>query len=102
MMTGNSIKYLCALLNAKLTHWSLRQNSPQLGAEALHWEKLYGETIPKIPAAEQLPFIRLVDCILAPNASNSRQNVVDWEKEIDRLVYQLYDLTANEIATIEN
>ena len=55
----------------------------------------------KIPAAEQLPFIRLVDCILQAKAANPEADVNDWEKEIDHLVYSLYNLTADEISTIE-
>lgn len=91
MMTGNSIKYLCALLNAKLTYQFLQQNSPPLATEALCWKKVYVETIPipRIPAAEQLPFVRLVDCILASNPS---ADAADWKKEIDYLVYFLYNL----------
>ena len=93
-MTGDSIKYLCALLNAKLTYQFLRQNSLPLGTEALRWKKIYVETIPipKIPAAEQLPFVRLVDCILASKDSNPSADVTESEKKIDRLLYSLYNL----------
>ncbi len=103
MMTENSIKYLYALLNSKLTCWFLRQNSPQLDTEALRWKKVYVETIPipKIPAAEQLPFIRLVDCILQAKAANPEADVNDWEKELDHLVYSPYCLTESEISAIE-
>ncbi len=58
--------------------------------------------IPKINAAEQGPFIRLVDRILEAKADNPSADTSEQEGEIDQLVYQRYDLTAEEIATVEN
>ena len=102
-MIGNSIKYLCAVLNAKLIRWFLRQNSPQLGTEALRWKKVYVETIPipKIPEESQQPFVALVDKILAAKAEGANEDTREYEAEIDHLVYQLYNLTPSEIPTIE-
>lgn len=104
MMIGNSIKYLCAVLNAKLIRWFLRQNSPQLGTEALRWKKVYVETIPipKIPEESQRPFVQLVDRILKTKATPPSADTSKLEEEIDRLVYQLYNPTKSEIATMEN
>jgi hypothetical protein len=47
-----------------------------------------------------------VDKILAANAStssaqNSKTDTSEWEKEIDKLVYKLYQLTPEEIKIIE-
>ena len=102
-MAGKHVKYLCAVLNAKLIRWSLQQVAQTSGMGVFQWKKVYVETIPipLLSAAQQRPFIRLIDCILASKASNLRQNAVDREKEIDRFVYSLYDLTPTEIATVE-
>ena len=39
VMTGRHLKYLCALLNAKLTRWFLQQIAPTSGMGTLRWEK---------------------------------------------------------------
>jgi len=41
------------------------------------------------------------DGILAAKRSNPQADTSAWEREIDHLVYQLYDLTPEEIAIVE-
>ena len=103
IMTGTDIKYLCAVLNGMLIRWYLQQMAPTSGMGTLRWKKVYVETIPipKIPAAEQRPFIRLVDAILAAKAANPSAETSAQEAEIDRLIYGLYGLDDAEIATME-
>ena len=43
----------------------------------------------------------LADQILAAKAANPDADTTDLEKEIDQLVYILYDLTPEEIAIVE-
>ena len=104
IMTGTDVKYLCAVLNGTLIRWYLRQVAPTSGMGTLRWKKVYVETIPipKLPAAEQRPFIRLVDGILAAKAADPSADTSAPEAEIDRLVYGLYGLTAEETAAVEN
>ncbi len=103
VMTGEDIKYLCAVLNAKLITWFLQWVAPTSGMGVLRWKKVYVEKIPipKITVPQQRPFIRLVDSILAAKASDPDADTGAQEAEIDRLVYQLYGLTAEEVAAIE-
>ena len=42
-----------------------------------------------------------MDKILAAKKQNPQTDTSGWEKEIDRLVYQLYDLTGEEVKIIE-
>lgn len=104
MMTGKNLKYLCALLNAKLIRWLLYQTAPTSGMGTLRWKKVYIETIPirHISATEQRPFINLVDSILKAKAANLKADTTKQEAEIDRLVYALYGLTTEEIQIIEH
>jgi type II restriction/modification system DNA methylase subunit YeeA len=44
----------------------------------------------------------LVDKILAVKKANPQTDTGAWEKEIDELVYELYELTEEEIKIIEN
>ena len=103
IMTGESIKFLCAMLNAKLIRWFLQQVAPTLGKGVLRWKKVYVETIPipKITAAEQRPFMRLVDSILAAKDADPSADTSALETEIDQLCYHLYGLTDEEIAVVE-
>jgi hypothetical protein len=55
--------------------------------------------IPKISKTEQQPFIDLVDKIIK-NKTDCK-NTTALETQIDKMVYQLYDLTAAEIKIIE-
>lgn len=103
MLTGKSLKFLCAVLNSRLTHWFLRHTAPTSGMGTLRWKKVYVERlpIPKISAAKQQPFIELMDRILQAKATKPAADSSALEAEIDRLVYSLYELTDQEIATVQ-
>ena len=69
----------------------------------LQWDKFTVEAIPipKVNAEKQRSFIGLVDKILAIKESDPAADTSEQEKEIDRLVYALYDLTEQEIQCTE-
>ncbi len=102
MMSGQSIKYLCAILNATLTTWFMRNTALTSGMGVTRWFRPYVETIPipQIANAEQTPFTALVDEILAAKSADPQADTSDLEEEIDWLVYDLYDLTDEETAII--
>ena len=103
IMTGAHIKYLCAILNGTLIRWYLRQIAPTSGMGTLRWKKVYIETIPipQISAAEQRPFIRLIDRILTAKRADPKADTAALEAEIDQLLYRLYGLTDEEIAIVK-
>ena len=104
MMSGQSIKYLCAILNSNLITWFMRNTALTSGMGVTRWKRFAVETIPipKIPAAEQRPFIRLVDSILSAKADDPVVDTGEQEAEIDRLVYELYGVQEEEIAVVKN
>jgi hypothetical protein len=57
--------------------------------------------IPSIGIKEQEPVFTLVDRVLAAKKRDPEADTSTLEREIDRLVYQLYDLTPEEIAIVE-
>jgi adenine-specific DNA-methyltransferase len=64
--------------------------------------------IPKIPEKAQLPFVNLVDQILAITKDDDyhtnptkQARVKEYERQIDQMVYELYGLTSEEIAVVE-
>ena len=103
MVSGQSIKFLCAILNSNLINWFMRNTAVTSGMGVTRWFSISVETIPipKILAAEQRPFIRLVDSILSAKADDPAMDTGKQEAEIDRLVYALYGLTEEEISTVE-
>ena len=98
-----SLKYILAILNSRLmSHYfvnntakSVRQLFPKLILEDLR-----KFPVKNISAKEQKPFIDLVDKVISQKQQG--KDTTDNEKKIDELVYTLYNLTAEEIAIIEN
>ena len=51
---------------------------------------------------DEKPFITIVDKILTAKETNPEAATNKLEKQIDEMVYKLYELTEKEIAIIEN
>ena len=103
MITGERIKYLCAVLNAKLIHWYLQQTAPTSGMGVLRWKKIYLEPIPipKISADKDALIATLVDYIIylknqpstdGKNLAYARDYLMVkyFERIVDGLVYEIY------------
>ena len=103
IMTGSSLKYLCAILNSTLITWFIKNTARTTGEGLTQWEKFSVERlpIPQIPDAKQRPFIRLVDRILEAKDADPLADITELEAEIDRLVYGLYGLTEGEINAVK-
>lgn len=99
--TGEKIKYLTALLNSKLCNYQLFESSPKTGmgdliisVQALEPLLVYYPT-----AKEQKQVENLLDEILKRKKIN--QDTTFLEKEIDVMVYKLYELTYDEVKVID-
>ena len=103
MLTGREIRYLSAILNASLTTWFMKNSGVTSGMGVTRWFLVSVATIPipKISASEQQSFINLVDAILTAKEADPSADTSGQEAEIDRLVYGLYGLTAEEIDAVE-
>jgi len=102
-LSGENLKYLLALLNSKLVDFYFFQITAKIAGGRKRYTKQYIEQIPipKISEKEQQPFIILADKILAAKRANPKADTSALEREIDRLVYALYGLTAAEVALVE-
>ena len=62
MMSGESMRYLCAMLNSRLITWFIGNTALTSGMGVTRWKKFAVERlpIPQIPAAKHRPFIRFV------------------------------------------
>ncbi|MGN8485738.1 DUF7149 domain-containing protein [Helicobacter pylori] len=108
IITGDKteIKYLTALLNSKCIYFAMRKFYMGGGIEGeLKTNNLEKIPIPKITPKNQELADKITDCaerILKSKAKDPKANTQGLEKEIDALVYQLYNLTDEEIKIIEN
>jgi hypothetical protein len=104
-MTGFLIKsnsrYLLSILNSKLVAflmniWSISRRGGYLEYKVQYIEKI---PIKNIPEKEQKPFTDIVERILTVRKNGG--DTADLENQIDQMVYQLYDLTEDEIKIVE-
>ncbi len=104
VLTGGSLKFLCAVLNSKLVTWFVQPFALTTGMGVLQWKKFSVQAIPvpKVETADQAVFIALVDRILDAKYRNPNADTSALERQIDRLVYDLYGLATDEIAAVES
>ncbi len=106
-------KYIMSILNSPLlnVYHLLKFYIARIPEGSLKYPISFLKTIPikNISYKEQMPFVGLVDQILSLTNSpdyldspEKQARVKILEKEIDQLVYKLYDLTPEEIAVVEN
>ena len=101
-LTGDSLKYLCAILNSALVTWLIKNTAVTTGMGLTQWDKFVVDKIPipMISVPEQRPFVDMVDRILSAKADNPSADIHADEAEIDRLAYSLYKLTSQEIVSV--
>ncbi|WP_405287390.1 TaqI-like C-terminal specificity domain-containing protein [Methanobrevibacter sp.] len=109
-----SIKYLLALLNSKVLSFRYQSIGKQTGnGQYEYFENGISKLpIPEIPLSDQIPFINLTDSIMQCKKvqANSKGNdknklgeqIINLEKELDRLIYKLYGLSQEDILLIES
>ena len=101
LMTGEKLKFLLAILNSNVSEWYFNKIGTTTGMGTNRWKKYKIELLPiKIPSEDmELKIETLVDEIRAQKQQglDSTEN----ERKIDELVYQLYELTPEEIHIIE-
>ncbi len=109
ILTGEHLHYLLGMLHSKLITFAFKTfyAGGGLGESGYRYKKAFIERlpIPKITEKNQEladKIIALVDKILQAKEKDPKANTQGLEKEIDALVYQLYNLTDEEIKIIED
>ena len=95
-------KYLVGLLNSSLIKFWLRYKGKMQG----YLFQIDKEPLLSIPLSNsnleiQTTIAKLVDRILAAKHDDPQTDTSKWEDEIDQFVYQLYELTEDEIKIVE-
>ncbi|MEJ8610563.1 class I SAM-dependent DNA methyltransferase [Helicobacter pylori] len=109
ILTGEHLRYLLGMLHSKLITFAFKTfyAGGGLGESGYRYKKAFIERlpIPKITEKNQELARKITDGaerILKSKEKDPKANTQRLEKEIDALVYQLYNLTDEEIKIIEN
>ncbi len=109
ILTGEHLRYLLGMLHSKLITFAFKTfyAGGGLGESGYRYKKAFIERlpIPQITEKNQELADKITDGakqILALKEKDPKANTQKLEKEIDALVYQLYNLTDEEIKIIEN
>ncbi|MCX7929072.1 MAG: type II restriction endonuclease, partial [Patescibacteria group bacterium] len=98
ILTSNSVylKFLVGYFHSKIAMKWIRENCPELQGGTRELRKIFFQNIPipNIAAEQQQPIENLVTQILALKSEG--KDTSELEKQIDQLVYKLYDLTEEE------
>lgn len=108
ILTGEHLRYLLGMLHSKLITFAFKTfyAGGGLGESGYRYKKAFIERlpIPKITPQNQELADKITDgakAILEAKEKDPKANTQKLEKEIDALVYQLYNLTDKEIKIIE-
>lgn len=114
-MIGSNSKYLLGLLNSRLITFIFASISSQIRGGFLRWKRQYVEQIPIIANPQKKLHDQLVTLVtqmleskkqLAAAVTDSDKNFLQnkcssTDRQIDKLVYELYGLTEEEIKIVE-
>jgi type II restriction/modification system DNA methylase subunit YeeA len=99
MMPSNDLALL-AILNSTLVKFYLNAIVSKVRGGYFSMSKTYVETVPIVYPKHTFPFIEKVNKIIEIKKENPLADTVDLENQIDQLVYQLYELTEEEIKIV--
>lgn len=106
LITGENLIPLLGILNSRLLEWYFRLINALLGSGGMAFRKIFVETVP-IPSLSKDPGLtdsltHKVQSILNMDESQRESEIYEQTlAEIDQIVYQLYELTPEEIALVE-
>lgn len=101
MIVGEKLNYLLGVLNSSYSKYYFSNNATDLGAKGNRYFKQFVELIP-IPVLNEKnnPLINEIEALVR-KIYKEQEPLAVITKEIDELVYKLFDLTEEEIAIIE-
>ena len=100
---GTNAKFLLGILNSKVIQFYLSIIAETSGMGTSRWINNFVKEFP-IPLTSheiQTSIIQIVDQILAAKQKTPNADMSALERQIDQMVYKLYDLTPDEIAIVE-
>jgi restriction endonuclease S subunit len=98
------LKYILSILNSKAVGYyiaSFGDKSKQTLFPRVSMKMLKQIPIPSATQEQQKSIVEIVNNILQTKEVNSSIDTTDMENKIDLLVYQLYDLTYDEVLIVD-
>lgn len=98
------LKFILAILNSKLMSYYFMKNTAKSVRQL--FPKLILQDLRKFPiklisSEKQKPFTKLVDQIQSKKERDISTDTTSIEKQIDDMVYKLYELTERKIKIVE-
>ena len=93
-----NLHYLLGILNSKLINYLFATKFLNLAIKAEYVKQI---RIPTATSSQLDCIVSKVNQILSTKKANPQADTSEWEKEIDRLVYELYGLTEEEVKVVE-
>ncbi|WP_220628158.1 hypothetical protein, partial [Confluentibacter sediminis] len=102
ILTGKDLEYLCCILNNPVISWDFNTFCISSGVGTNQWRELYVRNllIPCIPKDSQKLFFKLLHDITYLEKENKSSVIL--QKELNQMVYDLLQLTFEEINFIES
>jgi len=100
MIPGNDLALL-GILNSKLVRFYLDSIVSKVRGGYFSMSKSYVETIPIVYPKDIRPIIEQVIKVIELKKQNPDADTTIYENQIDQLVYQLYELTEEEVKIVE-
>jgi len=96
--------FLLGILNSKVIKFFLNSIANTSGVGTTRWINAYVKEfpIPIVTESKQKPIIKLVEKIIKEKKVESLGDTIGYERQIDELVYNLFELAPDEIKIIEN
>ena len=96
IITGNTLAYLTAFLNSSLFKFCFRDNFPELQGGTRELSKVYFDKIPVLKLTQQENELFEIKVKELQQLKNKGQETLFLEKEVDQLIFDLYNLTLEE------
>ena len=101
ILTGKHLEYLVSFFNSKLFKYCFEDHFPELQGNTRELNKVIFEQIPVKLISDETLFVEKIHQILTLKKQNPSADTSTLEFQIDQLVYQLYDLSEEEVAIVE-
>ena len=98
-----NLNFIAALFNSTLINWYAHRFIFCAAQLTMHFDNYYvGKIpIPRVTTETQQPIIELVEQISSAKQADPQADSTDAERQIDKCVYELYELTDTEVALVE-
>ena len=103
IITGESLLFLTAFFNSRIFRFCFLSNFPNLGEDRREMRKVFFEhiSVKYLNQSQQLPFLNLVNRIIAAKNDSKIVDSTSLEAEIDKLFYELYELNETEVELVK-